>query len=459
MDASWLLGGFLPLASWAGSGAVVVSAWLLTYAVHSTALLLAAWGVTSMRALRWSPAARLTIWRVALVAGVLTSAAQVAAPVLSRGRVLHLTESARASVAAVQVLQRATPSREFGEQARRSPAEPADAPPTAFDGTAIRVLVFTISRAAIAVAAWGFVAVILVARMSRQRRRLMSSLADRRAAPGSLAARALQHLATRAGVRRQVALSTSEALPAPAAISSHEIVLPLRALRDLSLAEQEGVLAHELAHVVRRDTGWLQLAAWIERLAWFQPLNRVARRQMQLHAEFAADAWAVQLTRQPLALARALASVAGWVAAHPLDDRYGAPGSAMTAGADGSPLVERVRRLTAPPRTTAHSPRLGGRWGVAVMTGAASLALTFLPRIDAGDATPHGDVLRREEHVELRLAGVPHRMSAPLRERQARWTGTQLRIVRVGSTSMRLVPAPGLPTGTHRVLVIARQVS
>ena len=472
MDASW----FLSLAGIAGSGAVVVGAWLLTYALHSTALLLAAWGVTSLRWFGWSPAARQVIWRVALVAGVLTSAAQVAAPALSRGNVLRLTDSARRSVAAVQVLQRrAVPE---GSEASAVPNAPRAlhsdallgaldargiALPSAFDGSAIRVMVFTISRAAIAVAAWGLVALVLVTRMAMTRRRLMESLADRRAAPSSLAAGALRHLTALAGVRRTVALSTSDALPAPAAISSREIVLPTRALRDLSLAEQEGVLAHELAHVVRHDTRWLQLAAWIERLAWFQPLNRVARRQMQLHAEFAADAWAVQLTRQPLALARALARVAEWVAASPAGDRYGATGAAATAGADGSPLVERVRRLTTSPRGGDGSHRLGGRWAVGVMTAAASLALAFLPRIDAGGTARHPALVAEEERFDVRLADTPQRREAPLGarpdDRGATWSGTQVRIVRVGNPALRLVPLPGLPANPRRILVIARQVS
>ncbi|MCC6929840.1 MAG: M56 family metallopeptidase [Gemmatimonadaceae bacterium] len=486
MDASWPI----LFAGVGGSGAVVAGAWLLTYALHSTVLLLSAWVVTSIRWLGWSPAARQTMWRVALVAGVLTSAAQVAAPALARGRVLRLTDAARGSVAALQVVQRSSASSAAAASASRGSGERSAQAVTllsafvggldgsavgvmdgsavgvmdgsavgVMDGSALRVMVFSISRAAVVVAVWGIVALVLVARMALGQRRLMPMLDGRRVASTSLAAGALRQLAALAGVRRPVALSTSDALRAPAAISSREIVLPSRALRDLSLAEQEGVLAHELAHVVRHDTRWLQLAALLERLAWFQPLNRVARRQMQLEGEFAADAWAVQLTRQPLALARALSRVAEWVAAQPAGARYHAAGATLAARADGSPLVERVRRLTAPSRDRARHQRLGGRWGVGIMASAASLALVFLPRIEAGNSERHATTFRTNERLELRLAATPRHTVTRVVDMGTRWSGTRVRLVRVGQSAFRLAP----PTTPHlvprRILVIARQVS
>jgi beta-lactamase regulating signal transducer with metallopeptidase domain len=451
----------LPLAGVVARGANVVGAWLLTYAVHSTVLLLAAWCLVSLRRLRWSPAAQHTIWRVALVSGVVTATVQVASPWPSVGGALHLTEGAKRALAAVQVTQQ--------DVAVSSPTLPLSGAPLplpawardAATPTSLRLMVFTISRSTIAVVVWGVVAVALLGHLALARRRLASSLAARRNAVDSLAATALRHLRSRAGVDRTVALSTSDTLQAPAAISSDEIVLPTRALRDLTLAEQEGVLAHELAHVVRHDTGWLRLAVWIERLAWFQPLNRVARRQMQLSAEFAADAWAVQLTRQPITLAQALARVAGWLVA----DRPSP--SAFAPGADGSPLVERVRRLTS---ATPERPALGGRAAHGAMLVAAASALALLPRVDLGVSGI--GTLERREQVEFRIAEDDMLRAHGLRadgmlSHALRADGVQapqIRILRMGDSALRLIPASlddsvMARRGTTRVMILTSRAA
>lgn len=58
-------------------------------------------------------------------------------------------------------------------------------------------------------------------------------------------------------------------------------------------AELRGVMAHELAHVVRRDhwIAWGALAAGI--LWWWNPLCRLVRRELEDAAEFACDALAL----------------------------------------------------------------------------------------------------------------------------------------------------------------------
>lgn len=60
-----------------------------------------------------------------------------------------------------------------------------------------------------------------------------------------------------------------------------------------SVHEHRAALAHELAHLKRRD----HVVAWFEVFAvavcWWHPLMWYARRQMRKHAELACDAWAV----------------------------------------------------------------------------------------------------------------------------------------------------------------------
>ncbi len=83
-------------------------------------------------------------------------------------------------------------------------------------------------------------------------------------------------------------------------------MLPEQFLQQLDAEHQRAALAHEIAHVIRRDPAWRILVGALERAFFFQPLNRVARAKLCDSAEFLCDQWAVQQTRSPLALARCL---------------------------------------------------------------------------------------------------------------------------------------------------------
>ena len=72
------------------------------------------------------------------------------------------------------------------------------------------------------------------------------------------------------------------------------------------------MLAHEIAHLVRRDPAWLLAAATLESLFFFQPLTRMARMKWQEHAEYLCDELAARQQGSGLPLARALARVAEW---------------------------------------------------------------------------------------------------------------------------------------------------
>jgi beta-lactamase regulating signal transducer with metallopeptidase domain len=101
--------------------------------------------------------------------------------------------------------------------------------------------------------------------------------------------------------------------------------------------EQRALLAHELAHLVRRDPVWFAVASVIARAMFVQPLNRTAGRKLREASEQAADDEAVRVTGNPAVLARALAGLTSIVMA-----------LGGTAAANGSPIVERVRRLVDP---------------------------------------------------------------------------------------------------------------
>ena len=88
--------------------------------------------------------------------------------------------------------------------------------------------------------------------------------------------------------------------------------MPETALTELDLEQQRSMLAHELAHLARRDPIWLALASLIERVLWIQPLNRLAVSRLHTLAECFCDDWALRRSVTPVALASALARVAEW---------------------------------------------------------------------------------------------------------------------------------------------------
>lgn len=198
--------------------------------------------------------------------------------------------------------------------------------------------------------------------------RLRRGLHDRTPLRGMLRER-LGRLLARARVPQDsVQLSMSERVGSPVALAGREIVVPERAL-ELAPRQQEAMLAHELAHVIRRDPAWQVLAAVIEAALFFQPLNRVARRGMQEAAEELCDDWAVRHTGSSVHLARCLTEVAQW------------PGRTDMSGTFASPMAGRpsllVRRVE---RLLDDRQRERGRWARRWrgLLGAALLAMVGL---------------------------------------------------------------------------------
>src|SRR5690606_4356479 len=112
-----------------------------------------------------------------------------------------------------------------------------------------------------------------------------------------------------------VELSTSDEVGVPIAFGllRGEICLPSRAVNDLSCAYQRTMLAHELAHLRRRDPLWRLALTALQSALFFQPLVRVAGRKLIECSELACDEWAARETREPLALAGCITEVARWM--------------------------------------------------------------------------------------------------------------------------------------------------
>jgi hypothetical protein len=257
-----------------------------------------------------------------------------------------------------------------------------------------------------ALAAWAAIAAACLALWSLRWRRLARQVAGRRPLDGE-PRRILEELCARAGRRRAVRSSVTPALAAPISfgILRAEVCVPERALTELAPDELRAMLAHELAHVVRRDPLWLALAGVLERVLFFQPFSRFARRRWQVEAELACDDLAVRWTDERLSLATCLTEVAGWLLHEPRA-LTGLPVPSMALAAHGrAGLGRRVRRLIdEPPSVGRHGSRWMAPLCVAGLASIVAAAPRIAPTARAAEAPEHA--LRGLALVVLERAAV-----------------------------------------------------
>lgn len=332
--------------------ALPMAAWLLTYALHSTLLLCAAALLARhVRGEAW----RETLWKAALIGGLLTATAQSVSgyrPPVGRWTLAPAVELSAeiaadpAAAPAVQTPGEAAPrtaspasaSSEASTAGTQTPAQQTASP----ESTDTAVSFSLRPLAVFAVVGWMLIAALLMVRIAWRQTRLWRMLRGRAEVADAAVLGMMAGLRRNAGIWRPVRLTVCAAAPTPLALGGGEICVPPRFLTDLDDEQQRSALAHELAHLARRDAAWHFAVGVLEALFFFQPLNRVARLRLRESAEFLADEWAARHTGSPLGLARCLAEVASWVA--PGGSPIPAGTLAMAEG--GSPLVQRVQRLT-----------------------------------------------------------------------------------------------------------------
>lgn len=449
------------------AGVVVASAgWLLTYLLHSTLLLAAAWLLSRTGWVR-RPTGRELLWKVAALAGVVTATAALGGDAWGRpgrpGAVLRTLEESRvarfqerfelprggpaggieepestgAPSEAVAMRRRvravlARPSPECGVALRG--ADPAD---PAWTARARAACVDGVGSPAPLLPGllilWGVGALALgVGELGRHRRlaRLRRSL--RPAGPGvdallSAVAAEAGCFAVRAGV--------SERVSVPCVVGHGLIALPTRCESDLAEDELRAALAHEVAHVVRRDLTWTAGLRTLQALLWLQPLNRLAGLELQECAEHACDDWAASRTGGAGGLARSLLRVSEWV----VDSASPIPGPAMLRRTGA--VRERVARIL---RGSRRAER-GSRLGTGLLVAALSLPVGGLPRVPAH--APDAVVLTIEEWRQGdAVAGVE-----PAR-RIVRWAASgadapdEVEVLRV---TVRAREEGGIPAAPH----------
>lgn len=156
------------------------------------------------------------------------------------------------------------------------------------------------------------------------------------------------------------------------------ILLSTWMLTQLDQREFEGVLAHELEHVVQRDYPLMWLATLLRDAFFYLPTSWTAHRLLQQEKELVCDEVAVAMTHRPLALASALTKV--WLSAvnQPEVAFWGSTPHLVKAGES---INERIERLLASEQSMVHPPdtstpkRMGARWEIFALVGLALLEL------------------------------------------------------------------------------------
>jgi hypothetical protein len=150
--------------------------------------------------------------------------------------------------------------------------------------------------------------------------------------------------------------------------------------------EADSILAHEVAHVSRRDWPSLILSRLAVALFWFNPLVWRLDREVAQQAEEAADSDAAA-TVEPARYAQTLLDWARLSGASAL------PANAIAAGEPG--LSRRVKAIL----DGRVSRRSGSAWAVAAMLGCAAFAapvaaLDFVPRAPEAPSAPPAPIAR-----------------------------------------------------------------
>ncbi|HUD43409.1 MAG TPA: M56 family metallopeptidase [Dokdonella sp.] len=368
---------------------------LATLAVHATLLLAIVWSLERLRLLR-SPQALECAWRFGLFGALLSTAVSVLVPAAPDYAAQRQTAAERsASIAAAPSPSTPLPvagTAQFGGTDAAMallPMPPGQTPATKYRPA----MALTSGLMQGAVAAWLaglLVALLVFVRRGRGLLRLRRGVLVRGQAASpplldrvvDLAAR--MHLPVPA-VRVTPAVTGPMALP-------HAIVLLPRWSEALSAEQQRAMLAHELAHLQRRDPYWriVQHAALLP--LFFHPLAWHARRRLESLAEDACDAAAADLLGSGRPLAECLATCLSHAHSGPR-----MPTFAATMAHDASPVVRRVQRLL---EETPMSIRPSSAWLRGGASAAVVLALLSLPGIAVTTAVA-GDARR---NVEVRTA-------------------------------------------------------
>jgi len=391
-----------------------LAGWLLSVALHGGLLLAAAWLID--RTVRFAPSTRELMWRCALFGGVFTASLQALMP--TSPQAWHLALPTAAATPTSEATLPGSTSAETSVFASTRTASLADsaspvdeAPEAASPGAVVlpshfavqssstlasflpslpvTVLIFWLSGAILTFAR-------LYARFADLRRALARAKPAMPPADPDLAA-----LAHRAGVRMP-ALYTLPDVASPFAFG-RRIVVPEWAPAALDPRQLHAMLAHELAHIARRDPQWKLIVECWRAAFWFLPLAGLAQRRLDELAELACDAFAARQTGDAHAVAECLAACAE----RHFDSHAYALMPAMAAR--GSNLIQRIDRLLEGTAMSTTKPGFLLRAATAVVLTAGAFGLpsvSFLSPVAWAQTPPQPPA-----PPSARTSGKAHRSS------------------------------------------------
>jgi beta-lactamase regulating signal transducer with metallopeptidase domain len=199
-------------------------------------------------------------------------------------------------------------------------------------------------------------------------------------APGGQDAERLTHsLSRRLGVGRAVRVLQSSIARTPlvSGLIKPVILLPASSVTELSVAELESILAHELAHIRRYDFAVNLLQAVIETILFYHPAVWIVSSRIRQERENCCDDLALSVTRDRACYVRALAAVASVRV------------SSLVPAASTGKLLPRLQRLLGV--SDGHAGRPSG-WSA----GAVLLTLSLCAVLFSGS---HAQVTDRKTEV------------------------------------------------------------
>lgn len=335
----------------------LILVWAFTYFIHSSTLIAFAYFLDRGGLLKKTRNAEL-VWRFALMGGLLTSAAQLALTSLndtskaSAPQAVIQKNAANTSTKALPLISPLEyPLRDNLQSEHDSNSNHAEA--TSFApklssilGTNPRLVQAplhielpsgTQQTTKYLVIIWAIIAALgcfATYRSARYLNRLAAFFPD-------ADKNALKQLLNRVAERDQtrIQLKVSEQWNSPFVTPDNTICIPRWAYTSLTQDQRDAMLAHEVAHVLRRDPAWRVAMQLLARICFFQPLHHFAIHKLELVAELACDERAAQSSGKPHQLAEALYACAK------VTKTNEAPSLALAMSRRGSPLLKRITSL------------------------------------------------------------------------------------------------------------------
>jgi len=205
--------------------------------------------------------------------------------------------------------------------------------------------------------AWLFGTVGLLGRMAWQRALLLTFCRQHRKTADAILCRQVDDLARRLQIKHHVRVLQTAKLRVPAAfgVLRPTIALPLGFREEFDAAEQQAILAHEVAHLSAGDPAWQFAAGVVCAIVWWHPLAWLARRRLTATGEAAADEASLLVPQGPDALAGCLVAMGRRLSDRPRLGWLSVGGPRFRPGFR-SDLGRRVERLLNLSKRSWHAP-------------------------------------------------------------------------------------------------------